>query len=213
MNLFNDSDRHPMRCSLFALFFFCVTAMSAQQDPDLDTLATYMSGSFSSQKQSLRDTSYLDVRLHMCRIWETRTDGVWIYVEQAMATTPDAPYRQRVYRLHRNEDRVLESAVYALPNPSAVVGACVDTAKLGTLTPEQLKLRDGCQVYLRESNGHFEGATEGMACGSELKGAAFASTEVKIYANAIISWDRGFSASGEQVWGATKGGYIFLRTP
>ncbi len=202
-----------MRSSLFVLFFFCATAMFAQQDPDLDTLASYMSGSFSSEKQSLRDSSYFDVRLHMCRIWSTRTDGVWIYVEQAMATTPDAPYRQRVYRLHRNEDRVLESAVYALPNPAAVVGACSDTSKLGTLTPDQLKLRDGCQVYLHASNGHFEGATEGMACASELKGASFATTEVKVYANAIISWDRGFSSSGEQVWGATKGGYIFLRTP
>jgi hypothetical protein len=26
----------------------------------------------------------------------------------------------------------------------------------------------------------------------------------------IVSWDRGFDASGAQVWGAEKGGYIFL---
>lgn len=28
----------------------------------------------------------------------------------------------------------------------------------------------------------------------------------------IVSWDRGFDESGSQVWGATAGGYVFLRT-
>lgn len=202
-----------MRTILLTLLFVSATSAFAQQDKDLDTLASYMSGSFSSEKQSARDSSYFDVRLHMRRVWPARTDGIWIYVEQAMSTSLQAPYRQRIYRLHRNDDRTLESAIYALPNSTVVIGAWSDTTKFDSLMPEQLKLRDGCQVFLRESNGHFEGATEGMACSSELKGAAFATSEVKIYANAIISWDRGFSSSGEQVWGATKGGYIFLRTP
>jgi len=198
---------------LATLLFLVATSVFAQQDKELDTLASYMSGSFSSANQAARDSSYFDVRLHMQRIWKHRTDGIWIYVEQAMATSLNAPYRQRVYRLHRNDDRVLESAVYALPQPQSAIGAWEDTTKISGVTPESLKLRDGCQVFLHESNGHFDGATEGMACSSDLKGAAFATTEVKIYANAIISWDRGFNSSGEQVWGATKGGYIFLRTP
>jgi hypothetical protein len=28
----------------------------------------------------------------------------------------------------------------------------------------------------------------------------------------MISWDRGYNDAGEQVWGAEKGGYIFLKT-
>jgi hypothetical protein len=27
----------------------------------------------------------------------------------------------------------------------------------------------------------------------------------------ILSWDRGFDANGNQVWGAEKGGYIFKK--
>jgi len=27
----------------------------------------------------------------------------------------------------------------------------------------------------------------------------------------LISWDQGFDANDKQVWGATKGGYIFIK--
>jgi len=32
----------------------------------------------------------------MVQIWEERTDGYWLYVEQAIAGYQDKPYRQRI---------------------------------------------------------------------------------------------------------------------
>jgi hypothetical protein len=58
---------------------------------------------------------------------------------------------------------------------------------------------------------HFFGSTHGTACTSELRGASYATSEVKIYRDRIVSWDRGYSSDNAQVWGATKGGYVFLR--
>jgi CpeT protein len=28
----------------------------------------------------------------------------------------------------------------------------------------------------------------------------------------LLSWDRGWDVNGKQVWGAEKGGYIFVKT-
>jgi len=57
----------------------------------------------------------------------------------------------------------------------------------------------------------YEGSTEGNNCESDLRGAKYATSEVKISKDGIISWDRGYDAEGKQVWGAEKGGYIFKR--
>ena len=42
-----------------------------------------------------------------------------------------------------------------------------------------------------------------------MRGASFARSEVEILEDKVISWDRGFDANGEYVWGAEKGPYIF----
>lgn len=199
----------------FFLMVMCVVSVHVgrAQDRDIVQLTQYMSGSFSTEKQAHRDSTFPHVHMHMTRIWADRTDGVWIYGEQSSPTVPATTIRQRIYRLHRNEDRVLECAVYSLPEPRKFVGAWNDSTKFAALTPERLKLKDGCQIYLHEINEHYEGATEGMACTGDVSGTAFTSAEIKIYADAIIWWEKGFNSAGEQVWGSTKGSSIFLRTP
>ena len=46
---------------------------------------------------------------------------------------------------------------------------------------------------------------------SDLQGAAYAVSEAIISPQGLLTWDRGFDAAGKQVWGATKGGYDFVR--
>ena len=55
------------------------------------------------------------------------------------------------------------------------------------------------------------GGTRGEGCASNLRGAAYATSEVVIMPGRIESWDRGFDAEGHQVWGAEKGAYVFVR--
>ena len=59
--------------------------------------------------------------------------------------------------------------------------------------------------------GAYTGATHDRDCESRLRGAAYATTEVRIDAQGMTSWDRGYDAEGRQVWGATEGGYRFKR--
>jgi hypothetical protein len=173
-----------------------------------------MVGSFSSAAQAKADpANFKDIRLEVARIWKGRTDGVWLYVEQAAAETLHQPYRQRVYRLTALPDGRFRSDIFKFTgDPIRHAGAWRQAEGLKDLGPADLETRTGCAVFLvTDGKGGFIGGTHEKDCESQLRGASYATTEVKLEAAAMTSWDRGFDAQGRQVWGATTGGYRFLR--
>jgi len=179
-----------------------------QPSGDLTQLADWMTGFFSSLQQSQDDPQYWDIHLHMALIWPGRTDGYWIYVEQAMAGQD--PYRQRVYHVTEPVPGRFASKVYELENPDAFIGAWDNTGIFNSLSPEDLIDRTGCTIFLvRNPDGTFRGSTHERDCLSELRGAAYAVSQVRLTADQLMSWDRGYDAEGNQVWGAIKGGYVF----
>ena len=177
----------------------------------VDDLVAWMTGSFSSAAQAAADPTYFDIRLEMARIWTDRRDGAWFYVEQAVAAARERPYRQRVYRVTHVGDDLFESRVFELPDPKAAIGAWKQDAPLADLKPEDLVVRDGASIYLRDRGEHFEGSTLGRMCKSTFRGATYATSEVTVHPDRLVSWDRGYGDDGKQVWGAEKGGYIFVR--
>jgi CpeT protein len=66
-------------------------------------------------------------------------------------------------------------------------------------------------ILARKGFGVFDGSTVDSECISNLRGAVYATSEVRITPQELISWDRGFDERGNQVWGATEGGYVFKR--
>jgi hypothetical protein len=196
------------------VLFSTALGASAGDNPDLETLASLMSGSFASTEQAEAGDEFLDVRLHVVQIWEGLDDGyIWLYVEQALATSQERPYRQRVYRLSHLGSNEFASAVFELPgDPLAMAEAWKTPSKLDSIRPEQLVEREGCVVFLRrESPTRFSGTTKDRECTSSLRGAAYATTHVNVTKEALTSWDRGYDADGDQVWGSTKGAYVFKR--
>lgn len=179
------------------------------------TLRSYLSGSFSSAGQAARDPAYYDIDLHMTPMWTWRDDGPWLYVEQALAATADRPYRQRVYKLERTGDGRFWSRVFEFPEPAAHAGAWQSGSPLSELSPADLEERVGCAVTMAwdGQSRSFTGSTAGTGCPSELNGAAYATSQVVLGSERLLTWDRGYDATGQQVWGATEGGYEFVRVP
>ena len=201
-----------LRRLLALLLLAALAARASAADDALERLATALTGHFSSAEQAAADKNFRAVTLHVVRIWPQRSDGPWLYVEQALADAPDQPYRQRVYQLARRDTAVLESRVFTLADPIAATGAWKKPLPLSELSPANLSARDGCTVFLREMpDGAFVGRTEGNGCASDLRGASYATTEVTVTASEMVSWDRGYNAAGRQVWGSTAGGYRFKR--
>ena len=177
---------------------------------DLQTLAEWMTGSFSSQAQAAVNPAFFDVRLQMHRIWRARTDGIWLYVEQAAAKNPDAPYRQRVYRLTSLPSGQIKSTMFSLGTPEACINLHLYPEKEAALTEEMLELIPGCDVHLsRQDENTFLGETQGKDCANAWKGARYATSTAIITPTQMTSWDRGYNDEDTQVWGSTEGPYIF----
>ncbi|NNF06854.1 MAG: hypothetical protein HKN21_08840 [Candidatus Eisenbacteria bacterium] len=199
----------------YLLVCFCLLSFvsGAAIASDVDTLVDWMTGSFSSEALAASDSTYFDIRLEMVEIWTDRTDARWLYVEQASASVLERPYRQRVYKITQEDDQFM-SEVFALPDPLRFAGAFRGEAALSSITPDSLTVRTGCAVYLkRTAPTTFEGGTLEDQCESRLRGASYATSDVYIAADKIMSWDRGYDAEHKQVWGAVNGPYIFLRVP
>jgi CpeT protein len=195
---------------LVLLVFILSCNLNAQNTTE--HLLSWMQGSFTSAEQAKADTNYFEIELEMVSIWTDREDGPWLYVEQAVASYKSKPYRQRVYQLVTNEDGKYESVVWSLKNQSKFAGQWNNKKLLDSLTPDSLTIRKGCSVILDwNDKGYYEGSTFEDECESNLRGATYATSEVIVKEDRILSWDRGFNEKGEQVWGAEKGGYIFIK--
>lgn len=197
------------------------SSASSAETADLGSvsmLRDWMVGSFDSSAQAQTDPSYFDIKLHMVEIWKNRNDGPWLYVEQAMAEAQDKPYRQRVYQLSPLGQGLYQSAVFEIADSieaaQQYAGTWKDPNPLGTLGPNNLKRKDGCEVVLKyfPTENVFKGSTLAANCPSTLRGASFATSEITLVPGELRSWDRGYDAAGKQVWGAVKGGYIFIKT-
>lgn len=200
-----------MKAAFTLLFLLNLSFVSYSQN-DVEVLVDYMVGSFSSEEQAEKDSNYFNIELEMVQLWKDRADGPWLYIEQAVAESKDKPYRQRVYQLKKRNDGKIESLVYTIPDPLRFAGDYKNEFPLLRLTPDSLTLKEGCEVVLFQADeGYFEGSTVDRNCSSDLRGASYATSEVMIDKDKMISWDRGFDESGNQVWGATDGGYIFKK--
>ena len=175
---------------------------------DLISLASLMDGSFSSYNQSLKDSNFFDINLEMSRIWNDRKDAIWLYVEQASSTRLSAPYRQRIYRLTQKENQFF-SKVYELKNKKDFIGGHNNINLFNTIDFNDLIEREGCTVTMYISDTNFIGSTKDKECKSTLFGSSYATSEVEIFQDKILSWDRGYDSDDNQVWGSVNGPYIF----
>lgn len=179
---------------------------------DVSALMKEMTGTFTTAKQAELDTSYFDITLNMHPIWKSNKTAKYLYVEQAITSQQDKPYRQRIYKILSDGSGGFESHIYELYKEERYIGRGKDTDFFDQFDESIMAEREGCTVYIiKHADGSFSGSTRLDHCKSDFKGASYATSIVKIRPNNIMSWDQGFDAAGVQIWGAEKGGYRFVR--
>lgn len=184
------------------------------EDPremNLDRAFTFLAGRFDSTAQAAADMRYFEIQLHVCEVTAADVGPRVLYVEQAVMTSLDRPYRQRVYVVEPGAGvQDVVSRVYTIAGEANWVGAC-NEAMPRTLTANDITERAGCAVELEWQTDRFVGGTVGNGCASTLNGATYATSEVEMTATEVRSWDRGYDEQDQQVWGAEAGPYIFVR--
>lgn len=182
---------------------------TANDSKSLKELVNIMQGYYSSEAHSKRDTAYFNISLRMVPIWKSK--GHFLYVEQAMFTKQDKPYRVRIYKISQRENDFV-SEIYTLKNETNWIGQWKNPETLEAILESDIELKKGCEVILkRDGFQKFIGSTGIKTCASELRGASYATSKVNVYENKIVSWDQGFDSAGIQVWGAEKSGYEFIK--
>ena len=199
------------RATILLITFGLPVLLHAQRTRALEQLAYTMAGSYSSAEQAKTDSSYFEIELEMVRIWPKRRDGAWFYVEQATATSKEKPYRQRVYHLREVNDSTFVSRILTIKGGASFFGAYKDPVKLAALSSDSLVGLEGCDITLQRRGNSYVGSTVEGRCPSTREGAMYTTSEVTLYPDRMVSWDRGWDAKGKQVWGAVKGGYVFIK--
>ncbi|GAA4076621.1 chromophore lyase CpcT/CpeT [Flavobacterium cheonanense] len=198
--------------TLTTLFFSCnstKTISNTGDSSELKELLTIMQGQYSSEAHSKRDTTYFNISLRMVPIWKNK--GHYLYVEQAMFTKQEKPYRVRIYKVSQRGNEFV-SEIYTLKNEKEWIGKWKTPEAFEKLSETDIELKQGCEVILKRiGKNKFSGATGNKTCPSELRGASYASSIVTVTKNEILSWDQGFDKNDKQVWGAEKGGYQFVK--
>ncbi len=190
----------------------CRTTATIQQraEADLNRLFSMMQGTFNSAEQARSDSAYLNISLIQVPIWTDR--GHYLYVEQARFESLESPYRQRIYHVYHRGDGRFVSAIYLLPDDEAWSGKWETPEAFDALEKDELTLLEGCEVVLRrQGRKRFSGKTGEGTCSSVQRGAVYTSSQTVITPGKMVSWDRGYDAAGNVVWGARQGGYVFNR--
>ncbi len=175
-------------------------------------LQSHLIGYFSSADQAKADKDFFNIELRVVKVWPDRTDGPWLYVEQADARSPEKPYRQRVYRLEARGTQVV-SHIYTIKGDGLrFAGEWKKPVPMGQASLSDIELKDGCAVIMdRTPTGIYKGSTVRATCPSELRGAKYATSIVDVSNTLLESWDQGFNAQDKQVWGSIKGAYKFVK--
>ncbi|MGJ3231684.1 MAG: chromophore lyase CpcT/CpeT [Oceanicaulis sp.] len=189
------------------------SAAAAAQEP-AEELAGVLAGSFTSLEQCATE-GWGCVESELVRIWPERTDGVWLYQENAwLGDDPQSadmsakqrPYFQRLVRLASDgEGRVLRT-IYSLTDPAAVAGAYADPS---ALTHDMVGEASCSGPVERIAAGYW--VADFPTCPSGLRGAVRTHSRSIHTPDSFANWDRGFDPEGNVMWGPASGGYVFKR--
>ena len=171
------------------------------------TLARWMAGEFSNQKQSFADAkNYAHIHVFFRPLPWKFFSGIGFYSEQVYDYDLWNPYRQGVHRfVDRGEDIYIEN--YGLKNGILYAGGARELSILKTITKDAIERRYNCSMVFKWDGNVFRGGVEGTNCSIEKRGRkTYLVSEVELTETTFVSLDRGMDVNThEQVWGSTFG--------
>ena len=181
---------------------------SSVNTSDLITLAQWMAGDFSNQKQAIANPrNYAHIHVFFRPLPFDFFSGIGFYSEQVYDYDLWTPYRQGVHRLVAQGDQIyIEN--YGLKDSILYAGAARELSILRTITHDCIERRHNCSMVFRREGERFIGSVEpGKGCLIKRDGKqTYLVSDVEITPNTWVSLDRGLDLdTNEQVWGSEHG--------
>jgi hypothetical protein len=170
--------------------------------PDIHQYTEFISGRFSTQHQSIMDSTFDNVSVYTKKIRED-AQGTWIYTEQGEAKNY-TPYRQRVYLITR-QDSVLLQRTFLIKDTGRFSITNADI-----ISTSDLEYKQGCDIIIRrETYTMYKGSTDGNSCTATFRGSTYTTSTFMVTPHAVVSWERGWDNQHRQIWGSLRGYYIY----
>ncbi|MGY4003390.1 chromophore lyase CpcT/CpeT [Aeromonas sanarellii] len=178
----------------------------------MEPLLSWFAGEFSSQEQASHDARFTSAELRLVEIWPGYQGFRWVYAEQFLTERAERPFRQRIYRFSPMPDGRILMAELTMPRATDFAGAWRQPELLDSLTPQQLSLREGCEIWLtRQPGGDYRGHTQVGHCATDFGGATTLVQYLWIGPDSVRLLDRAYDNGARQRWGSPGEGYVYLR--
>ncbi len=180
-----------------------------------EEVAERLMGVLDTAVQAASNPQVANVRMVTCQVSladAPSSEGIWLYQEQAIATNLQAPYRQRFLHITPSPfSQTVRSLAYRPTRPNAWVNFCDRPAANRKIIRKDLGAAV-CSVFLKRSGDVYMGVTPAIGCPTTARGAVRTTNRVILGADRMETWDRGYNAQGQQVWGAEGESYQFRRS-
>ena len=198
-----------MKKILLILSLFLSTYSFGQMtNKNLKDYVKRITGTFSTAEQHKEDSTFDDVRVYTKLIRRDKNGIYWVYTEQGEAKNY-VPYRQRVYQIALVEDYI-KLRIYYLNDITKHSFFKPETIK--NITLANIKLKPGCDLnIISRGDGVYGGQTDDKKCVATFRGSTYTTTDFLVYKDAVHSWERGWNDKDIQVWGSSKGHYIYKK--
>lgn len=191
------------------------SACADETNASVNHFADLLNGVFDSSSQAIDDSSYLDVTVRHCAVAVTdlpadKRSGRFLALRQSVSTEAN-PYRVRILRIFAGStaDSVRVSS-YATTTDVNLAELCFKPEAERTVSFKQLS-EEKCTTESQYRDGQFVGGTTGDGCPSSRAGAVRMTSELTLSGQGMTTWDRGWNAAGQVVWGPETGPYRFER--
>ncbi|PIG91303.1 chromophore lyase CpcT/CpeT [Gloeocapsopsis sp. IPPAS B-1203] len=196
-----------------------INAAPANRQPSpaqqVQEVVSHLDGAMDTSAQARANPNAPDVRITNCKVIVknaaaiARPHAVFMYQEQALSQRLSQPYRQRFLRIAPSVDNnSIESAVFRPPTLQAWIGLCNKPEAQRIINVKDIGTSN-CSVFLRRQQQNYIGETSASGCPSNYKGAVRITNRITLHQAGMDTWDRGFDATGNQVWGAESEAYQF----
>lgn len=192
--------------------FVAVPASLSPTQARMEPLLSWFAGEFSNQEQAGYDKRFTSAELRLVEIWPGEGPFRWVYAEQFLTERAQRPFRQRIYRFSPLPDGRILMAELTMPRATDFAGAWRRPELLDSLTPQQLSLREGCEIWLtREPGGEYRGSSRVGRCATDFGGATTLVQYLWIGPDSVRLLDRAYDNGARQRWGSPGEGYVYLR--
>ncbi|MBW4550184.1 MAG: chromophore lyase CpcT/CpeT [Aphanocapsa sp. GSE-SYN-MK-11-07L] len=191
-------------------------SLTLSLDQQTEEVATLLEGIMDTSAQAIANPKAPNVRMTTCRVRVTdanpKSEAIFLYQEQALAEDLAKPYRQRFLKILSDRSiQSIQSLSFKPAEPAAWNGFCNQPNSARILTSKDLG-SPVCSVILKRSTQGYVGSTPVEGCPANFKGAVRITNQIELNRSGMKTWDRGFNAQGEQVWGAKSESYQYQRS-